>query len=103
MKNIELTNTERTMLENWDKIPTKRAPANFLAVTKYLGKNSQLLALNGTAKFIGTAEFIHRENCWYVKAIDGEKYRIPEPANGIDSVLEMEYKRKEKEKGEAGE
>jgi hypothetical protein len=97
MKSIELTAKERETIMNFDKINVKKE-SSFLAVKSYLGKNSELKALNGTAKFIGTADFIHSENCWYVKAINGEKYRIPEPANGIDTVLDLEFKRKEKEK-----
>ena len=69
----------------------------YLNVKKYNGTNTVLRGLNGTAKFIGTAkmEVTGDRTVWVVTAIDGEKYRIPEPTEGIDAVLELDFKRKD--------
>jgi len=89
-----LTDAERKLIDNFDEGVRGREFGR-LNVRKYFGNNSALLALNGTAKTIGTTQYIKREGVWYFYAIDGEKYRIPEPVDGIDSVLDIEFKRKD--------
>ena len=95
MKNNELTNKEREMINNFCKDGESSREFGRLNVRNYFGNNSQLRELNGTAKNIGTAQFIAGENRWYFYAIDGETYRIPEPANGIDTILDIEFKRQD--------
>ena len=92
--NVTLTAAERKLIENFDEGERGREYGR-LNVRKYNGFNSALLALNGTTKTIGTAYYNKREGVWYMDAINGERYRFPEPADGIDSVLEMEFKRKD--------
>lgn len=95
MKNTQtqFTTAERKLIDNFCADGARGKEFGLLKVRKYRGFNSALLALNGTTKTIGTAQYIKREGVWYFDAINGERYRIPEPAEGIDSVLEMEFKR----------
>ena len=96
-KSIQLTDAERKLINNFDE-GTRGKEYGQLRVKKYLGKNSSLLALNGTAKHIGVANYVASEGVngtWYVDAIDGERYRIPEPNDGIDTLLDTEFKRKD--------
>lgn len=98
MKNVNITLTaiERKCLENLDKVEGVKDNSH-LAVRKYSGTNKNLLALNGTAKNIGITYRIGEggRDIWYLDAIDGERYRIPEPAGGIDEILDIEFKRKD--------
>ncbi len=99
MKNTELTAKEREFLNNLDKI---ERGTNFgtIQVKSYRGKSSTLGFLNllkdeqGT-KYIGSTSFVREgdKDFWYLYAIDGETYRIPEPAEGIDEFFDMEFKR----------
>ena len=103
MKTIELTQTERNAIENLDKV--QKAPKQFglLQAKKYIGKNVNLLFLNEIKadegkKYIGSLSMVKGENAWYLDAIDGERYRIPEPQEGIDELFDTEFKRvREKE------
>lgn len=91
-KSTELTDAERKLIENFDN-GTRGKEYGRINVSQYLGNNSLLKELNGTAKIIGTTYFIANENAWYFDAIDGESFRIPEPADGIESVFTLEFKR----------
>jgi len=97
MANNELTATEREFLENLDKVNDNERGGNFglLKAKKYTGTNSRILALNGTAADIGSVRMSRtEEGVYYLDGIDGETYRIPEPKDGIDSIFELEFKRK---------
>jgi hypothetical protein len=100
MKEIKftpLTNKERELIENWDKVtPTKSF--GLLRAKKYVGKNVNLLFLNEIKadegkKYIGSLQAVKGEDAWYLDAIDGERYRIPEPEEGIDELFDIEFKR----------
>ena len=92
-KNIELTNKEREMIDNFCKDGESSKEFGNLNVRNYFGNNSHLRGMNGTAKIIGTAQYIAKESRWYFYAMDGETYRIPEPDGGIDTILDIEFKR----------
>lgn len=91
-KSTELTDAERKLIENFDN-GTRGKEYGRINVSQYLGNNSLLKELNGTAKIIGTTYFVKAENTWYFDAIDGESFRIPEPEDGIESVFSLEFKR----------
>lgn len=92
--------SEKQLINNFCKdLPTAK-PFGTLEAKKYVGNNQTLAFLNllkeeQKAKKIGDAKMIREgeDFVWYLWAIDGEKYRIPEPENGIDEVLELEFKR----------
>lgn len=96
-KTPTFTKQERELIDNFTKDGVRGKEYGRIQVKEYLGSNPNLLALNGTAKFIGTTQLIQEggRSIWYMDAIDGERYRIPEPSNGIDTVLEIEFKRKD--------
>ncbi len=92
-----LTAKERSFIDAFCADLPRGKRFGYLNVKKYNGTNSELRGLNGTAKYIGTAksEEIGDRTIWVVTAVNGEKYRIPEPEEGIDEVLELEFKRKD--------
>lgn len=90
-KTIELTQEERNGIDFFCKDLPGGKGFGQMVVREYYGMNSQLKALNGTAKIIGTA--VNEGDYWIVRAIDGERYRIPEPKGGIDEVLNIEFHR----------
>ncbi len=95
---VQLTDAERRLI---DGLTDGKRGKEFgkLQVRNYLGHNSALRALNGTAKSIGYCYGITEvgatgvREVWYFEAINGDKIRIPEPKNGIDTVLDIEFKR----------
>ena len=92
------TDAERKLINNFCADGERSKGFGFINVKRYLGLNTRFAALNGTAKSIGTASYVKSEGVfgtWYVDAIDGERYRIPEPELGIEAVLDLEFKRKD--------
>lgn len=94
-----LTAKERECINNLD---TGKRGKEFgqLRVKRYVGNDKTLKALNTLKaergeKTVGTTSFIPAEDSWYFYAINGKTYHIPEPAEGIDSVLDIEFKRKD--------
>lgn len=77
-------------------------PFGNLQVKKYFGKNVELqfiaeLAKEAGKKYIGTASYVVKENAWYFYPFScknrNEAFRIPEPADGIDEVFELNFQR----------
>lgn len=98
MANAELTQTERNLINNFDENGQRGKSFGLLHAKKYVGKNVNLLFLNEIKadegkKYIGSLAMCKGENAWYLDAIDGERYRIPEPENGIDELFDTEFKR----------
>lgn len=100
-KDCELTEAQRNLIENFENVPTK-GKMNFglLQAKSYCGKNQtvNLARLNELKKeqgkkYIGSLSQPFGETAWYLYAIDGKTYRIPEPIDGIDSILDIEFKR----------
>lgn len=92
--------SEKQLIENFCKTLPTAKPFGTLEAKRYVGKNQTLAFLNllkeeQKAKNIGVAKMIREgENWfWYLWAIDGETYRILEPEDGIDDILELEFKR----------
>lgn len=87
--------TEQQLYFNSEELLIPNQKFGDLMVKKYLGTNPTLLKLNKPRGYIGTAEMkLEGENSvWYFYAEDGETYRIPEPEDGIDEVLELDFKR----------
>lgn len=48
-------------------------------------------------KYVGSLQAINEgeDTFWYLNAINGERYRIAEPADGIDEIFDIEFKRKD--------
>lgn len=92
-----LTEAQKQAIDNLDK-GEKAAAFGDLKAKKYIGKNVNLLFLNELKaeegkKYIGSLQTVKGEDAWYFWGIDGEKYRIPEPENGIDELFDIEFKR----------
>lgn len=92
MKNniTTLTPEQLSAIDALDAKPIKGDNSHLKA--KYLGTRKDIIesGVNGTIKLINV-----EPSMWLFTAGDGEGYRIPEPADGIDSVFEIEFKRKE--------
>jgi hypothetical protein len=44
---------------------------------------------------LGELQHLTSQDIWRFTAVNGEKYRIPEPTNGIDVVFECDFRRNE--------
>ena len=99
--NAILTNAQRELIDNFCKIGKRAKPFGNLYAKKYVGNNNvaleflNLLKDETQGKYIGKVQAISENGkCfWYLWAIDGETYRILEPSNGIDDILELDFKR----------
>lgn len=97
--NNELTAKEKEFINNFDN-GSRGKHFGQLQCKKYLGKNQDLQFLNllkaeEGGKYIGAIHSVKGEDAWYFYGIDGVKYRIPEPADGIDELFEIEFKRRD--------
>mgnify|MGYP003394005362 CR=1 FL=1 len=100
VKIVKFTESERQLIENFCKIGQKAKTFGTLEAKKYFGNNPSLQFLNRikthyALKNIGVTKLIKEgeDYFWYLWAIDGETYRVIEPENGIDEILELEFKR----------
>ena len=96
--NSEFTPNEREFIDNFCKDGKSDKHFGQLQVKEYLGNLNTLKALNGTAKNIGTIQFLKTDDCWYFITNDNKKYRYPEKlvetyVDGIESLFKMEFKR----------
>lgn len=92
-----LTDAERRLINNFDEGERGQSFGSH-KVKSYTGDKAKYQFLNAMRlhyglKNIGTISFIPREDFWYLDAIDGETYRIPESENGIDADFDIEFKR----------
>jgi hypothetical protein len=93
------------MIENFCKVPTPAKEFGQLRAKRYIGNtNFNLEFLNELKgeqglKYVGALQMIeeNQKSFWYLKAIDGETYRILEPADGIDELFDIEFKRRDVE------
>ena len=92
-----LTEKEKQFLENLDVVPNHK---QFGLLQVKTVQNQRYAFLNEikkstSKKYCGTIQAVteNRKTVWYFDAIDGERYRIPEPNDGIDSYFEIEFKR----------
>ena len=87
---------------NFEETATKHKPFGNLQVKKYFGKNVEIqfiaeLAKEQKKKFIGTTRYFVKENTWYFYPFNStnrlDAFRIKEPVNGIEEILDVEFKR----------
>ncbi len=90
------------MYHNPDEHSEKPTKFGDLQVKKYLGNNVeiqflQLLAKEEGRKYIGTVQFVVKEDAWYLFPYNAktrdDAFRIKEPENGIEEILDIEFKR----------
>ena len=100
-KPYELTATEREFLFNLDKESPRGKAFGQLKAKKYVGKADydfdflNLLKTENGEKYVGSLWMCKGEDAWYFNGIDGKTYIIPEPADGIDELFDIEFKRKD--------
>lgn len=106
------------MKNNYTNLEETARSRNFgnINVKRYKGNNTILLEVNELAdelkiKYIGKTQFIKTENTWYLEVDPrleifdedfegnkigfGLKFRLPESDEGIESVLDVEFKRQD--------
>jgi len=95
MANLALTEKEKQHLENLDNDVKRGREFGRLNVKRYVGNDPRLKALNVKGKTLGTTQMIMEkgESIWYLYTEQG-KFAFPEPAEGIDTLLDIEFKRK---------
>lgn len=96
-ENITLTEQEMRCLDDLDNFPKGKIFGQ-LQCKQYVGKNQELQFLNlekeeEGKKYIGTIFADATSDVWWFKTNTGEVWRIPEPADGIEELFELEFKR----------
>lgn len=96
-----LSEKEKEAIGNLDGNTQRGRHFGQLQCKKYVGGNADIRDLNKLkaetkSKYIGSIRVSRgEEGIWYFDGIDGKTYKVFEPADGIDELFEIEFKRRD--------